>query len=98
MKDAYMQVGGGGVRSHAYLDNILRAVVVWKITAKRREGGKKHKISPLICRFDLIDGEYFKNLLGLCSGETSNLWENIENGSDPISTDKDQSGTSDKPA
>lgn len=43
MKDAYMQVGGGGVRSHAYLDNILRAVVVWKITAKRREGEKSTK-------------------------------------------------------
>lgn len=34
MKRACRQ--GGGVRSHAYLNNVLGAVVVWKITAKGR--------------------------------------------------------------
>lgn len=100
-----------GEGTHAYLDNVVGVVVTWKITWKRH-GEKEMDVSMVqlhqrICSNELhsvgLKPFISRNdtrvvvLPGLRSGETSNRWQKAcGKASGSISTDKDQSGTSDE--
>lgn len=79
--------------SRAYLNDVLGIVVIWRIPSKNQGEEKENDVSALLqCATLYLSICVLFVLPGLWSGETSNLCEKT---SDPISTERDHSGTSD---